>query len=305
VDSRVVAADAAVVGPIARAVLAGRLAFVLGGDKHRIQLIEELADNFNVSGFLHTERLRTVVASHSPEAVLGAVKQLVASANHASVTCRFVAALPGFLRDAGLPEVAPQLVFSTDYGTMLEQSFEAAGEPFHLLYFMSSGDDQGRFMHRALDGALRVIERPERVAPLSPRVSVVVKLRGGALCGGDARGRHVSESICLEDRDIAWAAFRAMDALPRAIQLDLRARQLLLLGYGLLGDPDGDALARERGATSPGESWAFHAIVDLKVRDYWAGHGVRVLEQTADAAVLGLHAELSEEAGPEVVGDKP
>jgi hypothetical protein len=47
---------------------------------------------------------------------------------------------------------------------MLEQTSEEADEPFHLLYYIGSGKDEGLFAHRAPDGRERIIERPENIS---------------------------------------------------------------------------------------------------------------------------------------------
>ncbi len=297
VNSSAAPVEPSVIARIARALLDGELAFVLAAETPRQRLIDEVADDLGAPhSLLSTERLRTLLAKNSPQAVLDAVKRrLAAGDQHPSLACRFLATLPGFLRGIKRHDVAAQVILSTDYGTMLERSFAAAGEPFHLLYLMSFGDDQGRFLHRTPDGAVRIIERPELVARVRPSASLIVKLRGGAFHGDDAPGRDVPTSICIEDADIARSASAVLDGLPRMIEAEVRRRRLLMLGYGLLDEPDGDTLARVGGTRSPTESWAFYGIAGALMRglpDYWARYGVQMRSETPEAALFGLHGEL-------------
>jgi hypothetical protein len=288
-------ADPAAVRRPAGAALQGRLAFVVSPEYRRDELIGRVASALGVSATQYElERTaRRILAQHRTQEIIDAVKTAVASPPaEPSLVSHFLAALPGFLRVTRQPDVAAQLIFSTDYGTVLEQTLDAAGEPFHLLYYMAAGDDYGRFLHRAPDGAVSIIDRPLQMAGFRREESVVVKLRGGALHRADEAAQRSPESISIEAGDFARAAGRLLEALPRGIRLAMSERSLLLLGYGLLDEPEVNTLVRARGTEAPPESWAFEGADLGRDTEYWSMYGVRKRGERLYEAILGLHREL-------------
>jgi hypothetical protein len=96
---------------------------------------------------------------------------------------RFLATLPGFLRAAGRDQAASILLLTTNYDITLEHTFEEVGEPFHLLYYLSSGEDEGLFAHRTPDGRERVLERPENIQQFREPGTIILKLDGDMYTG--------------------------------------------------------------------------------------------------------------------------
>ena len=84
------------------------------------------------------------------------------SATAPSVIHRFIAALPGFLRQQG--KSGQLCIITTNYDTLMERALTEAGEAFHQLYYVNDGGDgMGCFRERLPDGAIRQVEKPENL----------------------------------------------------------------------------------------------------------------------------------------------
>lgn len=286
-------ADAAEVRPAAEALLRGRLLFVLGPLACGVGIdLDEFSTNLgktfdiedDVVEFAGT-RLRKVMDASRPEVVVEALREhFVHATPQHEVVYRLLAALPGFLRVTGHDAEALTIV-TTNYDTVLERSFDAASEPFHLLQYVAWGDDDGRFMHLAPDGSVRVIERPELLPMLSSRAPVIVKLRGGV-----AHDSRIQESVVIAEGDHARLAAMIPGVLPRMVRDALRTRSLLLLGQTLF-DSDVARLVRYSGEGRYVRSWAVETVMRDPQR--WLRLGLWDLKARLDPFALGLHAELT------------
>lgn len=183
-----------------------------------------------------------------------------------SIVHRYIAALPGYLRDHG--GGAPLCIVSTNVDTLMEAALTEAGEPFQLLYYVNEGTSgQPCFLERSPDGRVRQIDQPRHLRSLDAPQHLVVKMGGGLSFFGD-----IDEQAAVERGQLERLAQRIPDILPDYIRRELDARSLLFLGHGL-AEPDVRKLIQTF-ATRPGNigSWAIQrAPQDQDARRAWAG----------------------------------
>lgn len=193
---------------------------------------------------------------------------------------RFLADLPAYLRGRGRADACWQWIVTTNYDTMLERVFQDAGEPFHLLYYQADGRDEGRFMHRTPDGAIRVIERPDNIQRFGGPAHVLVKLDGGV-----AWDPHLHESVAFLPSDFYASAGRFPAVLPAALRAVLRDRALLVLGSSLREAHVERLIRWSLSGESAGTSWAV-------IKRYWSGLGLQIVESDLEEFMLALHAQV-------------
>jgi Arc/MetJ-type ribon-helix-helix transcriptional regulator len=280
---------------VAHAVLEGRVTFVLGVGAHlgafqaASHFYQQLADRFGVPTVLGNDR--AAVARHIADrfgrrVLWEAVRNLADKLVEASVVHQFLAGLPAFLRSRQRRAVASQVIFTTNQDIVLEQAFEEAGEPFHLLYYCGDGDYEGLFIHRDTQGARNVIDKPENIRALSP-ASIIIKLNGGiAYPSADAW----PETAVIARGDYARLASRIPDGLPAVVRRAISDRSLLCLGHGLM-ELDVEELIRVcAGPQRTTKSWAIQW--PRANADYWAQCGLEVCEYDLAQYVPDLEAVL-------------
>jgi hypothetical protein len=274
----------------------GRIAFFLGTYAHLNDLLlgnkfySDLAKMFSAPMLPED---RAAVASYirdrfGSQALLGGIKSILASYRvEPSPVYRLLAALPGFLRATGRGEVASQFILTTNYDTILEQTFDEAGEPFHLFYYISSGQEEGLFAHRAPDGRERVIERPENIRGPQEPGTIIVKMNGGLVYG-----KKMPESVMVGRGDFERLAGRLPNVLPAVIRRGLRDRSLLFLGHGLR-EPDVEALIRYAHAgVAKLNSWAVQKGSQKEGVEYWKQGGLQIVESDLTVFIQSLHASI-------------
>lgn len=280
---------------VAHAVLEGRVTFVLGVGAHlgafqaASYFYQQLADRFGVPTVLGNDR--AAVARHIADrfgrrVLWEAVRNLADKRVEASVVHQFLAALPAFLRSRQRRAVASQVIITTNQDIVLEQAFEEASEPFHLLYYCGDGDYEGLFIHRDTHGARNVIDKPENIRALSP-ASIIIKLNGGiAYPSADAW----PETAVIARGDYARLASRIPDGLPAVVRRAISDRSLLFLGHGLM-ELDVEELIRVcAGPQRTTKSWAIQW--PRANTDYWAQCGLEVCEYDLAQYVPDLEAVL-------------
>lgn len=149
---------------------------------------------------------------------------------------QFLASLPASLRAKGYPRTSDPyrqrlVLVSTTYDDMLEQSFRAVGEPFHLVWYgwEEVEAQPGKFLHQPPNGEPTVIADPNVYRGLmGDKQPVIIKLNG-------ARATDEPNSVVItEDHFIDYAPFRDLTALlPVPLPAQLKKSSFLFLGYPL------------------------------------------------------------------------
>ncbi|HEY3543315.1 MAG TPA: BTAD domain-containing putative transcriptional regulator [Gaiellaceae bacterium] len=272
-------ADDAHYDEVAAALLGGRLVPVIGHDvaalgdelARRVGYDDEGRDLTRVAQFVALTR-----GSGPLHDELGAL--LEASAAPTAVH-RLLAALPGLLRERGLPH---ELLVTTSYDLALEQALLDAGEEFDVVSYIATGRDRGRFAHREPGGATRVIELPNTYATeLSlERRTVVLKLHGG----------HESGFVVTEDDYIGYLAQGDVAAaIPVGLAARLRRSHFLFLGFGMR--EWSLRLVFERmaaGGPLAYRSWAVVPEARRLERQFWRARDVDLLELPLEEYADGL-----------------
>ena len=281
---------------LARRIVDGRLAFFLGAGAHLSSTLsahefyQSLAKDYQ---FSEEDSQRAEIAQFmidregKPEAWAAAKQKLESGNGRPSPVYEFLAELPGLLRRAGRNDSARQWFLTTNYDTVLEKVLADRGEKFHLLYYQVDGKDEGRFVHRDLDGSIWVIERPQNVRRLERPESIIVKLDGGIPWVD-----HIPETVAISPLDFSISAGRLPTALPEAIRQTLRTRSLLILGSSLR-DAHVQRLVRwAAGGTRVVKTWAVMKPVSATTAKYWSAAGVELIECDLGRFVYDLRKEI-------------
>jgi hypothetical protein len=287
----------------------GRLSFFLGaavsvgslplGD----EFYDGLVEAFDVPhlGGGRAEVAAFVVSRFGAQALWRKTREAVTRPAEPGLGHRILAALPGLLRARGRTETGALWVFTTNYDSLMEDALDAAGEPFHLLYYMGGivANNTGLFAVRSPDGSERVIEQPDHIRSLEEGAStVVVKLNGGVLYDSS-----IEESAAVATGHFEQLAARIPDALPDVVRRALWKRSLLFLGHGL-AEPDVSAIIRY---AAPGDgtstSWAVQRLLaeeEVERRRsfneqarYLSRLGVEVVVADLEHFLLQFHQHLS------------
>jgi hypothetical protein len=215
---------------------------------------------------------------------------------------RFVARLPGRLRDLGRERY--QLVVTANYDAALERAFDAVHEPYDLVVFIASGDHRGRFVHVPWwdpDGReWRPITVPNEYVDLpidedgALERTVIVKLHGGGVDlgpGGPVRDNFV----ITEDDYIGYLTQSPVASLiPLQILNKIRESHFLFLGYRMRDWTLRVFLQRIWGEQQvDARSWALEGPgLDVVERELWDHFGVHVVEQEVADLLNDLEREL-------------
>jgi hypothetical protein len=179
----------------------------------------------------------------------------------------------------------PPLILTTNFDDGIERALLDAGEPHHLFTFRVESPHAGRFVHQRPDGAVSIVDRPERFHKLPDEHPIVVKYHGGLHQRIDLPVAYAYARCDFMETTRALPA-----ALPRVLRDRLRASRLLFLGQGLW-DESVESLARE--IRGPARSWALQLNPVPGWREYWAAIGVDILDVDLARFVRELHAKLA------------
>lgn len=190
-------------------------------------------------------------------------------------------ALHAFL--AGIDGV--RLIVTTNYDTLLERAFEAAGQAYELVVYPRDSDSRGTtVLHwRAGAAAPDVVESDELQLDLLQQ-RVIFKMHGSV----DERSQppQYDNYVITEDDYIDFLArMTSGTAVPKSLLRHFRGRNFLFLGYSL-ADWNMRVVLRnlgrefeaqsQRGAT---KHWAIQRDPSAVEQWLWASRGVNVYDQ--------------------------
>jgi len=286
-----------IVRRLARRIVAGRLAFFLGAGAHlqralsALDFYRSLAKDylFNEEDSQRAEVAQFIIdCEGKPEAWAIAKQRIPARGIQASQVYDFLSELPSLLRRSGRDHLARQWFLTTNYDVVLEEALAGRGEEFHLLYYQVDGKDGGRFVHRALDGSIRVIERPQNIRSFSGQAHIVVKLDGGI-----PWDERVPETVAIAPMDFSISAGRLPTALPRAVCDVIRNRFLLILGSSLKDAHVQRLIRWSTGGTRAVKTWAVQMPVSVTSAQYWSAAGVELVASDLVNFIDDLRNEIS------------
>jgi hypothetical protein len=199
------------------------------------ELAEYLANRFRYTGddskdLLRVSQYVTVMRGSGP--LYRRLHDLFAADYPPTPLHRFLATLPAVLREKGYP-YPYQLIVTTNYDDVLERAFEAADEPFDLVWYVAEGKQRGKFLHCPPGGEARLIEKPNEYYDLSlDQRSVILKVHGAV--NRTIRGVEQDSYVITEDHYIDYVTRTDIsNLLPVTLTAKLRWSHILFLGYGL------------------------------------------------------------------------
>jgi hypothetical protein len=149
---------------------------------------------------------------------------------------KLLAALPERLFRAVGSEPRYQLIVTTNYDDALEQAFDAAGEPYHLVWYVAEGDEseRGKFMHRPPGGEPVLVTDPSEYVDVSTDIgTVILKIHGAAI--RSATDSDADSYVITEDDYIEYLTGGTAIAslIPIELANQLKRSSFLFLGYSL------------------------------------------------------------------------
>jgi hypothetical protein len=185
---------------------------------------------------------------------------------------------------------------TTHYDDVLERALEAEGEEFDVVSYVAAGRDRGKFIHTDPRGVSLVVEVPNVYAELAlEERTIVVKLHGHA----DSSPDRARESFVVSEDDyIGYLAQSEIASLvPVTIAARLRRSHFLFFGYALAEWQLRVFLHRIWGHEQVAyRSWSVQMAPNVVERDFWARHGVDLVDADLADYVERLGRRLRERA---------
>jgi hypothetical protein len=202
----------------------------------------------------------------------------------------FLAGIPKLLRDSGQ---APryQMIVTTNYDDALERAFDAAGEEYDLVSYMTTEPYLGRFVHWAPGaGEGRLIENPQEYIDLSPELrTVILKIHG--LVDRTTAARQWDSFVITEDHYIEYLTRTDISKfLPPKLIDRFKRSNFLFLGYSLR-DWNLRAILQRIWQEQRGQgytNWAVLLDPEKIDKESWEKRNVQVVEVPLDRYVERL-----------------
>jgi hypothetical protein len=208
---------------------------------------------------------------------------------------KFLVNLPAVLRKKGYNS-CNQLIVTTNYDKVLEQTFLDADEPFDLVFYEAKGKYRGKFLHHTYlppnkeASAIIPIENPKEYLALSlDQRTIILKIHG------TVTNNFVQDSyVITEDHFIEYLTHTEIsDLLPITLKAKLSNSHVLFLGYGLRDWNLRVILYRlwqQRELSF--QSWAIQLEPDVIDQKFWARYDVEFKEIPLHHYVAMLNAKL-------------
>lgn len=214
----------------------------------------------------------------------------------------FLAQLPQTLQDAP----AHQLIVTTNYDDTLERAFEAAGEPYDLVYYVANGEEEdvGRFRHIAPDGTTVTIDKPNEYDAISLEDrTVIVKIHGMV----DRADRENDSYVITEDHYIEYLTRTELaNLLPVKLVAKLKDRrtQFLFLGYSLR-DWNLRAILHRLWGAHPirNKSWSVQFRPDQLESKGWSKREVEIFDMPLATYIAALHEAVVTTVGADSIAN--
>jgi hypothetical protein len=165
----------------------------------------------------------------------------------------------------------PLLIVTTNYDDLMERAFRETGEAFDLLWYVTHGENRGKFLHRpAGDNNIYSVDQPKKYErPLLIQHPVILKIHGAV--NRSTTVINADSYVITEDHYIDYLARTEIaDLLPAKLVAKLRRCHFLFLGYGLRDWNLRVILHRISGAQQLSyRSWAIQGDFQEIDRQFW------------------------------------
>jgi len=200
----------------------------------------------------------------------------------------FLASIPGTLTSKKYPPKY-QLIVTTNYDDLLEQSFRAANQEFDVVTYISDGEDRGKFFHVDPAGKSRVIDIPNQYGDVGVEKRTVILKIHGAVNRSSTDGDSDSYVI-TEDHYIDYLTRTELaNLVPVTLAAKLRKSHFLFLGYGLRDWNMRVILHRLAGEQKlTYKSWAIQRDPTELDQKFWDRRDVDILDVSLDDYILPL-----------------
>jgi hypothetical protein len=229
------------------------------------------------------------VAREGPGPLYDELRKLFAGEYAPTRVHRFLASLPGALRERGTPQ--HQVVVTTNYDDALERAFDDAGEAYDVVWYIADGEHRGTFWHRPPDGEPRLIERPKLYDGLAlEERAAIVKIHGAV----DRAQPDRDSYVITEDHYIDYLTKTEVgQLLPAELLVSLTRSKFLFLGYSMQDWNLRVILHRIWGQQPLAyKSWAIQKDPSEIEQELWRVRGVDVLDIPLEDYVTELESRL-------------
>ena len=218
-----------------------------------------------------------VVLQRGPSDLYRMLKQILGADLPPSPVHRFLADLPGKLRELELSK-PHQLIVTTNYDDALERAFVEAGEKYDLAVYMASGDHKGKFVHipfgqEPLSPVPILVPQKYVDFPIDDMLelerTVIVKIHG-AVDRAPGMSPWQENYVITENDFIDYLSEEPIGSiLPTQILNKLRYSHFLFLGYTMRDWNLRVFVHRVWGSQLPGTSWAIQEEPDQLEKQFW------------------------------------
>jgi SIR2-like protein len=188
----------------------------------------------------------------------------------------FFASVPGRLRERGTAQY--QVILTTNYDDALERAFDAANEPYDVIWYIADREPRGKFWHRPPGGSEpKVIERPNSYDGLAiDERTVILKIHGAV----DRTNADRDSYVITEDHYIDYLTKTDVGQLiPAELLVKLTRSRFLFLGYSMQDWNLRVILHRIWGQQPLSyKSWAIQRNPNEIEQELWEARGVDVFD---------------------------
>jgi DNA-binding SARP family transcriptional activator len=285
------------IGEVVRALLSGRLVYVLGpgpSSTNGGSLASRLAEAFDCPEEHRGDLTRVsqyVAVTQGVGPLYDQLHELFVEGDEPGPVEHFLASLPELARARGSEH---QLLVSTAYGHALERAFEERGEEVDVVSFVALGPNRGKFLHRAPDGSETVVAVPNAYAELSlAERPVILKVHGGVDPHAD---RDRESFVVSEDDYIGYLAQSDLaNVVPVTVAAKLRRSHLLFISYPVVEWSLRVFLHRVFGNEPISyRSWAVLPGAHPIQHEFWRQRGVDLYDVPLEDFVADMERRLAE-----------
>jgi DNA-binding SARP family transcriptional activator len=285
------------IGEVVRALVSGRLVYVLGpgaSSENGGSLANRLAEAFDCPEEHRGDLTRVsqyVAVTQGVGPLYDQLHDLFVEGDEPGPVERFLARLPELARARRSEH---QLHVTTAYGHALERAFEERGEEVDVVSFMALGPNRGKFLHRAPDGAETVVTVPNAYGELSlAERPVILKVHGGVDPHAD---RDHETFVVSEDDYIGYLAQSDLaNVVPVTVAAKLRRSHLLFISYPVVEWSLRVFLHRVFGNEPISyRSWAVLPGAHPIQHDFWRQRGVDLYDIPLEDFVADIERRLAE-----------